>query len=58
MGNKLTPLQLDMETAARELLFAIQRETNKNNPDFTIISRMVKAARLLPVYLPELQKYY
>jgi len=58
MNNKLTSLQSDIETAAKEILFAIQRETNKDKPDFTIISRMVKAARLLPVYLPELQKYF
>lgn len=59
---KITPInnemRADLETAAKELLFAIQRETNKDNPDFTIITRMVKAAKLLPVYLPELQKYF
>jgi hypothetical protein len=51
-------IRTELETAAKELLFAIQRETNKDNPDFTLISRMVKAAKLLPVYLPELQKYF
>lgn len=59
---KITPIsneiRIELETAAKELLFAIQRETNKENPDFTIITRMVKAAKLLPVYLPELQKYF
>ena len=55
MSNEM---RTDLETAAKELLFAIQRETNKENPDFTIISRMVKAAKLLPVYIPDLQKYF
>ena len=50
-------IRIDIEKAAKELLFAIQRETNKENPDFTIISRIVQAAKLLPVHLPELQKY-